>query len=593
MKQLLGCLVAASLFAGCSLLKVNVNGKTLSLPGSGPAASAPSGGVQGAIAEKTQAINDKRVVETVAIDPALTDVPRVARAEGVGVVATFKNTLGIQSPDCGQYTSHKPLVSFKLDQPMPKSFTVAVEGAREDGFVLKRGDLLWTTCTSYSGQLPSMGAPAEGWVAGTYEIYPVSRSKFDKGETFNVEFFNPENVAKPGPDVKKISIAKKLDKPMFVEVTTKKGRTKLREVHSGQGCQKTPLSAEPDFILELARPIPGIVVRPLYTKTPVALRVHTPDTSKEKGRKYCAAYRRAVVANNYAPTYESPVEAHLAKDAEGAYAFSLGTENADEELKVTLMIFDESTKWDPLAVVPPQGELPLEERYLAPYYPQLDTREATVGKHEQMALHTKLFASAPKELFVYSKLDLDKDVARLNSGYVDSEIWPKKNEPMLLLGINNDHANVLTADGVRYSLKVSHLLPAPDGSVAKASAPRPLKKTVDYGDLTRMAPPSAKSIADAYGSRMKKYDSCADRVWKPFGKKLDGARWTVRSASGNTTTVESPRAQQIREQGQKAIDKSCGSDEKLRKDKETTRLKILAEVEKERAKLLSKANSRF
>lgn len=590
MKQIIGCLAALSLsLAGCSLLKINVNGKQMGFGASEPSAESQTPNAPGEVAP-----NDNRVVEHIVLAPSdVNEVPRLVRATAVGMNAPFRKTLGFESPDCGSDTSEKPIATFELKQEMPKTFVVAVAGGRNDGFVLLKDGLLWSTCTQRIGEFPAMGAPAEGWTPGKYSVHPVARSGGKKGVDFTVEFYDPAHRAVWSNKVQTLSISKKLDKPLFVDVTLKPGRIKLREDHSGYQCEKLPLPLEPDLAITLERPIAGLTVRPLYTKSPVGLRVQEPDAGKSAGRKYCSSYQRTVVAGGYSPSWESAAEYHFQNQAEGRFGFSLGSDNPDESHKVTLMIFDASTKFDPLAALTPSGALPLEERILERYYPQLDTRELNLYKHAQLVTHSTLFASAPKELFVYAKLDLDKEIARLLTGHVDeASSYPKKDEPLLLLSMDQTYATVLTADAVRYQVKATHVLPEPSGPVAKLTAPRALKKDVRYGDLVSMAPPTAKTITASYDAAYAKYQSCADRAWAPYAKKLNGATWTVSYSDGSSTRVESPAAQKIRDDGDRAIDKACGTEEAMDKRAEGSRAKLQAAVEQERAAQLKKATTR-
>lgn len=592
MNRLLGCLVMLAL-SGCGLIKVNINGQEHTLGGSSSAPGQAASASKSSTGSPREVVaNDNRKVETVSLDPSLTDTPRLVEAKGVALDASAYHKLGNASPDCASQIASKPVAIFKLEQDMPKTFTVAVHGGYDDGFILMKSGTWWAACTERVMEVPEMAAPKEGWTAGTYEIYPVTRRN-KMAADFTVEFYNP---AKPTPwddKVQKLDLSKKLAKPLFVTVNVRPDRVKLREDHAGSGC-KVALPTEPDLALTLERPIPGLTIRPLFTKTPVTLRVQTPADKNQRTRKYCPAWRREVVASGYAPSYESPAEMHFGNQDEGTFGISVGTPNAGETLPVTLMIFDASTKFDALAAVPPQGDLAMDQRGLAPYYPQLDERELALHKGDSAVLAAKLFASAPKQLFVYSKLDQDKDIARNLDGMASDGAFPRKNEPLLVLGYDsNDYVNVLTADGLEYSVKSSHLLAQPDGAVAAPKSPRRLKKDLRFEYVLDLMPASARPIKAAYDARNKKYNACADRVWKPYGKQLDGATWTIHDSQGPDVTVESPRAQRIKDAGNAAIAKQCGSDAAIAKDEEATRVKILAAVEKQRDQLLAQAEKNF
>lgn len=586
-RRLVGALAAVALSA-CGLVKVNVNGKdvVLGAPEPQPQAQAPQADPQqpqSAPQQKPAVANDNRVVQTIQVNPAQTDYPTIVVVDGVSVDGSFSKVIGGREPECSNRISTKPVAALELKQAMPKEFQLALLGGHNDGFVLKKGDVFWSACTYTISEVPTMAAPAEGWQPGVYEVYPVARS----GGTsrFTLELSNPANRATWSDAVQKLSLSKKLEKPMIVEVTTKPGRKLLRDLYSGYGCGRVPLAAEPDLSLTLERPIPGLIIRPLPTKSPITMRVQETDTKNK--RKYCAQYQRTVAQSDYdkAPTWEAPSEVHFDREAEGTFGISLGTANADEAQKVTLMIFDESTQFDALTLVPPSGELTLAERELHLHFPQLNVRKLSFSTYDAVALQTKIFKAAPKELFVYSKLDLDKDIARsLQSGV--EEQYPRKNEPLLVLDTNENHSTVMAADGLHYQVKTSHLLLKPDGAVALPAAPRALKKDASFSTVLSLMPPAAKPIYEAHQARMKKYDDCADRVWAPYEKQLPSIS---APAGAQYIVIESARTKQIKEAGNRAIDKQCGTSAMLDKDKDSTRIKLLGEVEKERVKLLAQA----
>lgn len=531
-----------------------------------------------------------RSVETIAVDASLTDTPRLVKVAGVSLDSKFSKQISSRGDsDCGSSTPSKPIATVELKEAMPAGFRVVVTGGGNDGFVLVRQDkVFWTVCAYTTSEIPTMGAPQEGWAAGRYDVYPLGRSS--GVADFTVELFNAEKPAPWSDAVKKVSLGKKLDKPLFIEVTTRAGRQVLREAHSGSSCGEVPLATEPDLALTLERPIPGLVVRPLLARAPVTLRVQEPSTDKRKGNKYCASYQRQTVPNAYAPTFEAASEAHLNSDAEGTFGLSVAIPDGSAREKVTLMIFDASTQFDRLAVMPVQGELPtIQSRALAPFYPQLDVRELALSKHADAELQATLFATAAKELFVYAKLDLDKDIARS----LTNDAFPSKNEPLLVVKADADRSIVMTADGLELEVKNSHLLLKPDGNPAVPAAPRTLKKDEPLERVLALMPLAAKPILAEFEARQKKHDDCVDRVWGPFGKQIGGASWTVRDGSGRTTTVESPRVQKIRLAGDAAMAKACGTGETRAKDREATRVKLLGEVEKERGRLYAQVRQAF
>ncbi len=587
MKRGLLGLCAALAAAGCGFVKVNGRPLTLGLPGESGAQSAPAQPPASSGGRKAPApVDDNRAVQVISVAGTYTDVPQLFTLSGVAMDKYVSKVLGVDM-DCGSETSAKPLAELELTRDMPASFTVTVTGGTDDGFVLRKDGLNWKVCTYSIGQRPTVTNLNPGWKAGRYAIYPVTRRTPRGGETFQIELYDPQTPAPWGTKAKKLSLAKKLDKPLFVDVTLQQARQVLREEHAGRGC-RLPLPAEPDLVLSLERPIPGLVVRPLYTPAQLALRVQPPGKQYRAGNRWCSGFRREVVPTGYAPDWESPVELHLSGQEEGDYALSLGTAQADEAAKVTLMIFDASTRFDPLALVPPRGPLELPQRQLALHYPQLDTRELTYASREKAQLTAKLFATAPRELFVFPKADLDEEMAALRSAGIEKQSGLKKNEPLLLLSLG-DRAEVVTADGVRYSLKASYIRPAPEGAIAIPSTPRRLLKDTAFGELMGMAPPSTKQLLAAHEAKVARYDACAEKAWEPYSRQLDGATWTLRDSRGGSVTVESSRASRIRDEGDAAISRACGSTEAQEREQERVRVQLLGEVERDRQKLLATA----
>src|SRR3569623_3787283 len=163
---------------------------------------------------------------------------------------------------------------------------IAVHGAREDGFVVKQGAHFWTVCTEPTSQVPPMAPPKEGWQPGTYEIYPVTRYA-NKAEGFHMEVavYDPDNVAPWASKVRAVKLDHKLAAPMLLEVPVRTDRQQRRDGISGDGCSKTAFAMEPDISFTIARPIPGLVIRPLPSKPPVTLRLEHKDAKRSS--KFC------------------------------------------------------------------------------------------------------------------------------------------------------------------------------------------------------------------------------------------------------------------------------------------------------------------
>jgi hypothetical protein len=479
------------------------------------------------------------------------------------------------SPDCGLDITSRPIASFQIAKP-DDTLTVSVVGGRNDGFVVRKGDLFWTECTSTISEVPTMGPVKGGWQPGRYDIYPVARyGDSGKPQHFNVELYRPTAPVVVG-NAQKLVISGKLDKPMFVEVSTKPNRRKLRDTHAGYNCHEVALPAAPDIALEIERPVPGLTIRPLPTMVPVTLR------SEHEKNRGCVQHNNGNSRNREAPSYVAQSELHFDTNDEGAYNISLGTPNETDEVKVTLMVYDASTKLDGMYVRPFGGEKPsLEQRWIGYQMPQLDADELGTGStYEQAEQAARVFAAVPKQALVYAKLTFDKDIG-------GGDGFPVKNEPLVVLGLENERATVMTADGMRFHVKTTHLLLAPDGATAVPSQPRPLQK-LDIGGVISLLSPSQKKLGEAHWAKVKAREACQDRAWEPYRRQLPSIS---RPSNVDIVVVKSAHTKAIEEAGERAIEKQCGTDDAFEKKTEAERVKLAVEVEKNRVKLLAVATA--
>ena len=563
--------------AACGL-KVNINGQTHTLGGSKPAAApAPTTTAQAPHSPQSSgqpeapqpAANYTPAV--IAVHEALTTTPLVADVQGVGMDASFRKTIGGESPDCGSQIAPKPVAVVDIQQPSP-NMHISVHGVRDDGFVVKKGNLFWSTCTETISQVPEMGPPKEGWQPGKYEVYPITRyADKDKGYHVEVAVFDPQNPAPWSAKVRGVKIEHKLAAPMLVEVPVRADRQQRREGLSGYGCSKAAFAFEPDVSLLVARPIPGLVVRPLPTKNPVTIRLEKKDKG---GQKTCPQMRDG---SSHGPSWQPESEVHFGSEEEGLFGISVGLPPGATEDKVTLMIFDASTQFDPLAQVALAGPVDLEHHELPYHFPQLSLGDLRLDNRAHAELIAKVFAAAPADSFVYPNIDLDGDVAHGGNGHD----FPKKNEPLLVIS-SGDHVRVLAQDGFVFDVKATHIAVAPEGAAAPLAAPRALDKKTDLGTLENLDPD--KTLGKQLDAFTKKRDACVDRVAAPYDRQVP----TV-YVGNEAITVDDARTRSIRDAEDRAIIRACGSRESWEKQVEATRVKILAQVEKSRAALLATA----
>ena len=567
------------LAAGCTVM---VNGKPRRIGGSDPTPEAtaqaqpPPAAAANADAKAAPVVPSKPG-QLITVDASLTSAPRVAEIGSIAFDTTYTHVYGLrgQSPDCGNDMTSQPIASVELKQAMP-SLEITVEGGSNDGFVLRSEKGMWFACEGTTSGVPAVSKLKEGWQPGRYDIYAVSRYGKNANRPFSVEVADPSKPAQWPASLKTIALKGKLPAPMLVEVTTQPKRRIARKERSGWGCERAALPDDPDLALVLERPIPGLVVRPMPSATEVVLRKELHD--EKKPNRGCPTSN-----GGEGPSYHAQHEIHFEKEAEGTFGIAVGTADATKPTTVTLMIYDSSTKFDALAPFPGVPTDTLEQRWLGRLFPQLELKELDLHRDWARAeLSAKVFALAPKSAFVYAKLDLDKDIA---SG--DSDQFPVKNEALLVVGIEHDRVDVIAADGMHYRIKDTHLLLAPDGAAVVPAAPRALHK-VDLGNAMGMLPPSAKSMADAHTKRLDAHEKCVDRVWEPYGRQLPSYS---HPAGVDIVVYESPRTRQIKDAGNAAVDRTCGTRDSVDVQSEKERVKMVAAWDKARVKLLADATT--
>jgi hypothetical protein len=572
--------------AACGL-KVNVNGKVKTLGGDPPAQAAgepaatlqqPAAPPPGAAPQQPAAATASAA--TIAVNAPLTDRGQIAEIDGVTFDGTFGKVIGgPNSPECGSQMASHPVAVIDIQHVNP-NMHISVAGGRDDGFILRRGNSFWAQCTQSIGQIPTMSAPKEGWQAGRYEIFPVTRYA-DHGKAFHIQVvaFDPANVAPWSEQVKKIAIGGKLAKPMFVEVALRPDRKVMREGLAGRSCEHVALAPEPDISLAIERPVPGLFVRPMPTRTPVTLRLEHHGDNRDS--RYCVEHRDNV--HHAGPSWRTGSEVHFNRDEEGTYGISVGLPPSAGETKVTLMIADDSTAFEPLAPLPLASPLELAERAVSLHFPQLDVDDISLHDRAHAELAAKLFVTAQKELFVYAKLDLDADIARV-LGPTDPKLFPNKNEPLLVMSIGDQRAYVLAQDGSLFDVKRTHIVASPDGAPAPLAAPRPLAKDTKIGQLVPLL--KDKALSAEYDKAGKRREACIDRVAEPYNRQLP----TYSHPAGvDIVVVKTPRIRAIEDARDHAIDRTCGTDEAFAKQTEAMRKKMLVAVDKSRLELFHQA----
>src|SRR5688572_5118257 len=175
--------------AGCTVM---VNGKPRRIGGGpDPAPTAQTAPAATPAVAKQQAQQPPSAPplppgKAIVIDGSIGRDPTVVSMTAV-FDTTWSKVFGFnsRSPDCGLDITSRPIGAFEITTP-DTELHVAVVGHRNDGFVVRKGDLYWTSCDS------TMEPIQEGWQPGRYDIYPVARYG-EKGQPipYELELYKP------------------------------------------------------------------------------------------------------------------------------------------------------------------------------------------------------------------------------------------------------------------------------------------------------------------------------------------------------------------------------------------------------------------
>ena len=224
----------------------------------------------------------------------------------------------------------------------------------------QEGSLFWTVCTDTIGQVPEMAPPKEGWQPGQYEIYPVTRyrSRRTRATTSRSRSSIRTTPRRGARRSAAIKLDHKLDTPMLVEVPVRADRQQRREGLSGDRCSKAAFAFEPDVVAPIARPIPGLMCARCRRSRRSRCASSTRMTRRSR--------RARTSARPDGPSWQPEIEIHFGqRRGRPSTASRRPAAAAPTEDKVTLMIFDSSTQFDPLAAAALPGPLDLAHRALA------------------------------------------------------------------------------------------------------------------------------------------------------------------------------------------------------------------------------------
>lgn len=526
------------------------------------------------------------------IDATALRVPVSIQVDGVQFTTGTRNIFGpgAEQTSCAMRTTAQPIATFEVTAPsLPLHLSVISK--ENNGFFLRRGGLYFSQCNGVT-----MTPTDIRWEPGRYEIFPAARSNFGRPQivSYQVELFDPASAAKQR-GLTQLVLDAKLEAPRLITVKTQPGRRKLRDEVSGRNCGQIALPDVPDLSLTIERPIPGLLIRPLPSTPSVQLRLASLGSGgllrsgcTGSAASPSSAGETTPRGPRGGPSYVPPSELHFAPDAEGSFTVSVGLGEADQQGTVTLLVADASTKYERLTVIPFGGPSPtLFQRWIGFQFPFLDLAEIDsphTFAHDNAVLAAQVFAKLPRPALVYAKFAFDSATATGNSPE-----FPVKDEPLALLELKGDRAWVLAADGTQYAVKAGHLALAPSAAPVILSRPRPLnpESLADINTVIARLPPLARKLGAAYQARETSWKECRAKAWAPFAAKLPQVMPGFRIAA------KSPEYVRVENAGHAAMDKKCGSTEAFAKETDATRFKLIVEIEKARAQLLTEATAQL
>jgi hypothetical protein len=562
--------IACVLVAGCGM-KINVNGKTRVIGGDDP--PEPVAGTAATTASTTPAaqtasapVEPSSPAQTIVLAAPMSSTPRVVDiASAVADSPLSKRFGGAYSP-CGNAITRSPIATLDVKVAQPDA-RIAMTGV--SGFVLARGTQYWASCDAIQ--------PKGGLEVGTYDVYPLARTYYDKPERLTniaVGVSAPTKAPAWSDRVQRVAIAGKLAEPMFIDVEVSADhRVRGDDLH-GSRCNRAAFRVEPDLAFDLARPVKGLRVRVAGTRGSTTLRMHAPARPE---------------ATTVPPPYCLDANQHFAfgDQTDGTFGVSVGPSSTERQ-RITVMVYDDSTTLDPLTLKSLAGPLSLEHRALAYHFPFLDGDHLELDTYEHAVIAAKVFQTAPAEAFVYTKIDLDKDIT-WNASH-GTQSFPRKNEPLLVYRFGKERSVVLTQDGFTFDVKTSHLLLAPDGEPAPLASPRPLPDGYNRVPASALLPPGNDKLAKSIHQIDMAYDACRDRVATPYNRQLPTI---TRPANVDIIVVSSPRARAIEDARDRAVARTCGTSDALAKRKAAQYKLVLERVEAGRTALFQATRRSF
>lgn len=579
--------------AGCGLLRLNMNGKTL-IPGRtqpDPSSATATDRVSSNIDTDAAPASSKAAPPQANVPivaqaksssaraqaPAPANLPVLRLAPGRAMVSLPYGPIAFSasmykefhidgSGDCS-YGKVSPVPTAYVDsQTLTATTRISLVAADSRGFLLRNETGQWHLhCES------TLAQPEGGWPKGRIAIHPVSYRSGAPSQG-GVLFLDDPQLRVTDRATQTLTFAQKLAQPRFVTVKVRNARFVGTDKLYGDGCERAAFADVPDLIIKTTRPIPGLTIMPLAAGAEVALRLRDGNAT------------RCPKSNAVAPRWAAP--SHFQLNEEGSYEVFVGGYGNEQPGEVTLMISDLSTKFDDFAPItlPPQA---YDNRWLARAFPQL--RFEILKNHESSSLRAvaTLFERAPQPLFVYINRALEQDMVK--GGFMPGQV-PQLGEPLLVFWPSRekgDPVTVLTADGAQFDVPAEYLTATPPAQVTLPAAPRALDPHTDIFDLHALADSATLTRFTAIEDAWK---ACRGRAWAPFERQLP--RISIKSGS-RVIEVKNARYHQIEDAGERAMDKACGTYAQLRPKLDAVSAAVLTSVATTRQAMLAKVKARF
>lgn len=512
------------------------------------------------------------------IGPGFAPNPTVVRNINPGKKTMSYRKLGADSRNgCSGYTTAAPMLTFNLTKPMKSNLVLRAYGGDLDTVIVFFPGRKYVCKTSRV--IGPIEVRMREWPAGEIKVWLTGRIR-TRAYKYNIELEDTSRGESFDKNIKTRTISKNPAKPIMISGRVKSDlgppSYKLRKA-AWRDCRKARWSRQPDFFLEIDRPLKNMDFRLLFPTAKVRVRmVKLP----EKGKR----------PRNIFGACKNDGRLHYKTMDDGKYAVYVGGVAGAQGQPYNLVITGKDTVVDRLALAPRIPAKPaMWARSVWFHFPFL-TRDDWRGGHQRDLLEHGLFMKAPKQLFAYIKFDMDEASAQSQFGAYSSKKksirYPKANEPVLVLngGGNRPKVRVMTADGDTYLIKEKHLLDAPRGKVV---LPKRVRHT-DQNASTALtyAAPADKKYTKRHYALSKRVNDCMDRRWRPYQRQIDALR------RGPWSKHRAMRIASVKRRGNNAVDRAC-KPQRIYKSKERLRKILIKTRTKRRNKALAQVRKRF